>query len=176
MLVFLLDAPRGQTHPAPRIDFLEAIASLFRLAAAMFIGALTGGAWADRWSRTNSRGRILVPIAGLCIAAPGIFLLSCAHVLPLAIVGVMLYGARNFSDANMMPVLCLVADSRYRATGFGVLNLVACLVGGLAIYAGGVLRDAHIDVARIFQCAAAGLVVCAILFSFVKPTAASADK
>lgn len=38
----------------------------------------------------------------------------------------------------MMPILCTVTDARYRATGYGVLNL--CIVGGLTIYAGGMSR------------------------------------
>lgn len=146
------------------------------LAAAMFVGALVGGAWADRWSRTNPRARILVPIIGLCIAAPAVFLAAYTLSFPVAITGIMIYGVtRYFTDANMMPVLCLVADPRYRATGFGVLNLAACLVGGLAIYAGGMLRDAKVDVSYMFQFAAAGLILCAVLFSFVKPSV-SVDK
>ena len=146
------------------------------LAAAMFVGALVGGAWADRWSRTNPRARILVPIIGLCVAAPAVFLAAYTLSFPVAITGIMIYGvARYFTDVNMMPVLCLVADPRYRATGFGVLNLAACLVGGLAIYAGGMLRDAEVDVSYMFQFAAAGLILCAVLFAFVKPSV-SVDK
>lgn len=141
------------------------------LAAAMFVGALVGGAWADRWSRTNPRARILVPIIGLCVASPAVFLAAYTLSFPVAITGIMIYGvARYFTDVNMMPVLCLVADPRYRATGFGVLNLAACLVGGLAIYAGGMLRDAEVDVSYMFQFAAAGLILCAVLFAFVKPS------
>ena len=146
------------------------------LAAAMFVGALVGGAWADRWSRTNPRARILVPIIGLCVAAPAVFLAAHTLSFPVAITGIMIYGvARYFTDVNMMPVLCLVADPRYRATGFGVLNLAACLVGGLAIYAGGMLRDAEVDVSYMFQFAAAGLILCAVLFALVKPSV-SVDK
>ena len=45
-------------------------------------------------------------------------------VLALAIAGLSIYGLmRSFSDANLMPILCQVADSRYRATGYGVLNM-----------------------------------------------------
>jgi hypothetical protein len=69
----------------------------------------------------------------------------------------------------MMPVLCLISDPRYRATGYGVLNMVACIIGGITIYAGGVLRDAHVDLSRVFQFGAACTVVCAVLLFFVKP-------
>jgi len=141
------------------------------LAAAMFAGKLIGGAWADRWSRTNERGRILVPAIGMFIAAPATLLVSGTGVLALAIAGLSLFGMmRSFSDANLMPVLCQVADPRFRATGYGLLNLCACVVGGLAILAGGKLRDAGVPVSVLFQCAAGGLLICGVLLMFLKPT------
>jgi hypothetical protein len=63
----------------------------------------------------------------------------------------------------MMPIICLVSDARYRATGYGVVNCCACLIGGIAIYAGGALRDANIELANIFNFAAAGLATCVVL-------------
>jgi MFS family permease len=140
------------------------------LQTAAMVGMLVGGAWADRWSRTNERARILVPVIGLVIAAPGILLAAHTGWLPAAIGGLMIYGlARSFTDANMMPILCLVSDPRYRATGYGVLNMFACVVGGITIYVGGALRDARVDVNNIFYFAFAALIVCAVLLSFVKP-------
>lgn len=140
------------------------------LAVAMFAGKLFGGAWADRWSRVNERARILVPAIGLFIAAPATLLLANTSVLGLAIAGLSIYGfTRVFSDANLMPILCQVADSRYRATGYGVLNLFSCLVGGVTVYLGGVLRDAHIGVSTLFMAAAAGMLVCGVLMLLVRP-------
>lgn len=140
------------------------------LAVAMFAGKLFGGAWADRWSRTNDRARILVPAIGLFIAAPATLLVANTSVLALAIAGLSIYGfMRVFSDANLMPILCQVSDSRYRATGYGVLNMFSCIVGGLTVYVGGVLRDAQISVGTLFQCAAGGLLLCGVLMVFVKP-------
>ena len=146
------------------------------LQTAGMLGMLVGGAWADRWSRTRERARILVPVIGLVAAAPGILLAAHTNLLPFAIGGLMLYGlARSFSDANMMPILCLVSDPRYRATGYGVLNMFACVVGGITIYVGGALRDAKVDVNKIFYFAAAALIVCATLLFFVKPKPAAAS-
>lgn len=139
------------------------------LAVAMFAGKLVGGAWADRWSRVNDRARILVPAIGLFIAAPATLMLANTSVLAVAIAGLCVYGfTRVFSDANLMPILCQVADSRYRATGYGVLNLFSCLVGGITVYLGGVLRDAHISVSTLFMAAAAGMLVCGVLMTCVK--------
>ena len=141
------------------------------LAASMVLGKLIGGVWADRWSRTSHRARILVPAIGLFIAAPAVLLLSQTSILAMAIAGVSFYGlTRTFSDANLMPILCQVADPRHRATGYGILNMFATIVGGLTIYIGGALRDARINVSSLFAFAAAGLFVCAVLLVLVKPT------
>lgn len=140
------------------------------LQTAALVGVLVGGAWADRWSRRNERGRIYVPLIGLLVAAPAILLASSIDWLPLAIAGLVCFGfARAFADSNMMPILCTVTDPRYRATGYGVLNLFSCIVGGLTIYAGGMLRDANIDVSRVFQFASVSILVCATLLFFIKP-------
>ena len=102
-------------------------------------------------------------------------LAATAGALPLAIAGVMLYGlTKPFADANMMPILSLVADPRYRATGYGVLNLFSCTVGGLTVYLGGALRDAKVDVSGIFVFGALGLLISAAFLFFVRPRPAAA--
>jgi MFS family permease len=143
------------------------------LQAAGLVGVIVGGALTDIWSRGHERRRITITSFGLCIAGPGILLAANTNVLAVAVVGLMIYGLmRSFADANMMPILCLVADPRYRATGYGFLNMFACIVGGLTIYAGGELRDNNVDLSRVFQFGAVGLVICAVILFFVKPTAA----
>lgn len=137
---------------------------------AAFIGILVGGSWADVWSRRNIRGRLFVPAIGLLVAGPALFLSASTDVFVLAIVGLMAYGlARGFSDANMMPILCQVADPRFRATGYGIMNCFACLTGGVMIYVGGALKDRHVDLSTIFQYGAVGLVIAAIVLLFVRP-------
>jgi MFS family permease len=140
------------------------------LNAGAFTGVLLGGFLADRWARTNPRGRILVPAIGLCIAAFGVLALSLTHVFAIAIAGIVLYGVtRTFTDANMMPILCLITDPRYRATGYGLLNLLACTIGGIGIYAGGALRDAKVDLGTMFLFVAGCIGVCALLLFKLKP-------
>ena len=144
------------------------------LQTALLVGVIVGGAWADRWFRTNPYWRFYVPFIGLCCAAPGIFLAGNTNLLPLAIVGLVVYGfARAFADCNMMPILCQVTDPRYRATGYGVLNLCGTVVGGFTIYAGGALRDAKIDVSLIFGFASVSMVGCAALLLLIKSHAAA---
>lgn len=161
------------THFAERFDLSQGVSGFSAtgyLQAAAMVGVILGGALADRWSRKTERGRIYVVIVGLGLAAPGILLAANTHLLAFAIGGLILYGlTRSFADSNMMPILCMVADPRYRATGYGVLNFFACLVGGATIYAGGALRDANVDVNKIFQFSAASLIVCAVILFFVRP-------
>lgn len=138
--------------------------------AAALVGVLIGGFWADRWSRTNARGRMLVPAIGFCLAAPAIFLASNTTLLVVAVIGFMIYAlTRTFADANMMPILCQITDPRYRATGYGVLNLFSCVVGGLGIYAAGILRDGHVNLSLLFRLASVLLVLCAALVYAIKP-------
>ena len=140
------------------------------LNAATFTGVLLGGFLADRWSRTNPRARILVPAFGLCMAAVGMLILSLTTVFAVAIAGLVLYGVtRTFTDANMMPILCLIADPRYRATGYGMLNFIACIVGGLGVYAGGALRDAKIELSSMFLFVFGCICVCTALLFALKP-------
>lgn len=137
---------------------------------ASIAGLLLGGFLADSWNRTNARSRILIPVIGMCIAAPCVFFASSFTVLPLTILFFFGYGlTRMFSDTNLMPVLCLVADSRYRATGYGVLNLISTVLGGIGLYAAGAMRDSHIDLSVAFKFASLLLLVCGVLFYLVKP-------
>lgn len=137
---------------------------------AMLLGVLSGGAIADYWTKTNKRARILLPAVGLILATPGIFLASNTDIVGVAVFGFMIYAfTRPFLDANMMPILCMVADQRYLATGYGILNLFSCIVGGVGIYAGGILRDAKVDLSAMFQVAAATMLFCAFLLSRIKP-------
>ena len=138
------------------------------------VGMVLSGALGDRWALRHPRGRIFVGVIGVCLAIPGILLVANTTLLPLAIFGLVFYGLmRAFPDANMMPILCQFVDARYRGTAMGLLNAFATIVGGLTIYAGGVLRDAHVDISRVFDFGAGSLVVCAALLWFVRPQPAA---
>lgn len=144
------------------------------LQVATVLGLIAGGAWSDRWTLSRSRGRLYVAIIGMCVAAPAIFLTANAETFVMAVAGLVIFGFfKACTDGNTMPILCMVSDPRYRATGFGVLNLFACGIGGLTIYAGGVLRDANVNVRHMFEFSAVGLLVCAVLLSFIKTKPAS---
>lgn len=138
--------------------------------AAALAGVIIGGLWADRWSRRHPRGPIYVVMIGLAVSAPSILLVSATDTLFLALGGLVLFGlTKSFADANMMPILTLVADPRYRATGYGLLNLCACAVGGATIYIGGLLRDANVNVVRVFQFGGLSFFVSLAILFFLRP-------
>ena len=119
---------------------------------AAFAGVFAGGWVADHWVRTNPLARRLTPACMYLLAGPCLFAAASTGVLAPAIAGLIVFGlARGAFDANHMPILREVADERFSATGFGFLNLVSCAAGGLMVYVGGILSDAHIDLARVFQ-------------------------
>ncbi|WP_298649930.1 MFS transporter [uncultured Proteiniphilum sp.] len=133
------------------------------------IGAILAGVITDKWSVRNKYARVLVPIIGLAIAAPCVFLASYTSVLPLAIVFLMVYGFMRMTvDDNLMPIMCLFVENRYRATAYGVMNMFATMVGGLGIFLTGVMRDMSIDLGTIYQVAAFSLLVCILLLFMVK--------
>ena len=137
---------------------------------ASFVGVLIGGAWADRWSRCNPRGRAFVPLIGFCAAGPALYWSASTSVLLAAIIGLIVFGlARGFADANNMPILCQIAPARYRATGYGMLNFVACVLGGAMTYVAGAMKDANIGLEKVFQFCAGSVVVAVLLLLFVKP-------
>jgi len=161
------------TYYKENFNLSQSVAGLYATGyfyTASLVGVLVGGFWADRWSRTNPRARILLPAIGFCVAAPAIFLASNTTVIAIAIAMFVLYAfTRTFIDSNMMPILCMIADPRYRATGYGFLNLFSCVVGGIGLYAGGALRDANINLSLIFQVASGLLLVCAVFLFLIRP-------
>lgn len=136
---------------------------------ASFVGVLVGGVWADRWSRTQPQARALVPAIGFCVVGPCLFFGISADALLLAIAGLVVYGlGRGFFDANLMPVVRTIVSERFSATGYGCLNLVGVMMGGAMIYVGGWLKDAQVDLGKVFQFSAAGLLVVGLLLFAVK--------
>jgi MFS family permease len=141
--------------------------------AAAFAGMLLAAVLADRLAVRNPRARALVPAIGFCVAAPCLFCVGLYPAAPLLLAMVPVVGmSQGFFDTNLMPVVCTVASPRYRASGYGLLNLVGTAVGAVMTYAVGLLKDAHVPFARTFQFAAAVLLGAGILLLMVKPVVA----
>src|SRR5690606_35903604 len=117
----------------------------------------------------NPRGRILVIVCGFTLGAPALIWMSWTSVFVIAMLVLVFFGiARGFSDANLMPVLRQVVDSRYAATAYGILNFLSTIVGGLMVYVGGALKDAEIKLSIIYMIAAGLLLLATWSLIFVK--------
>lgn len=137
---------------------------------AAFAGVLVGGACADRWSRVELRGRVRVPMIALTLASPFVFITSHTDSLGLAIVCLIAFGfAVGCTDANTMPVLCQVVAPGHRATGYGMLNLFGCTVGGGSAYLGGWLKERNVDVSTLLMGSALGVLLAGLILIFFKP-------
>jgi MFS family permease len=134
------------------------------------VGLLVGGALSDRWSRSNPRARVYISAIGVISATPFLLAAANAPFFAVALGGLLMTGVfRSFLDANSLSILCLVSDPRYRATGYGIINSIGCIMGGLLVYVAGALRDVHVNLNLMFTVVALAQVVFASLLLFVKP-------
>ena len=139
------------------------------LNGATAIGMIVGGVWTGRWCRTNLRSHLYVPAIGLCIAIPAMWVTANTSLFVTAMGGLIIFGiTRTFFDVNLVPILCLVSDPRYRATGIGIISACSCITGGVMIYAVGALRDLHVDLSQVFSYLAVSLGLCVALILLIK--------
>lgn len=139
-----------------------------------FMGVIAGGILSDRWVRSNVKGRLYVVIIGFTLGAPFLFLMASTNVFAVAIVAMLIFGlARGFNDANLMPILRQIIDARYIATGYGFLNFLSTIVGGLMVYVGGALKDAQVSLAIVYQVSAVIMLVATWSLFMVKIKKAS---
>ena len=118
---------------------------------------------------------MLVPAIGMLLAAPCVMMTAHTGLLALGILGVIGYRFfGNFIDANMMPILCEIVDQRYRATGFGLMNMVGTIAGGVGIYGAGALRDLNFSTESIYLIVAAITLASPVLLYMMKPVRTAA--
>lgn len=146
--------------------------STFYIQVASFAGILLGGWWADRWTRTNRRARVLTQTIGLAIAAPFLFLIGMTASQLILMPCLVLFGlGRGFFDCNLMPVLCQIVSPNLRASAYGILNCTSCIVGGVMAAAGGLFKDT-IGLGGALQLSAVLLAVAAVWLWTLKTKAA----
>ena len=138
--------------------------------AAAFAGMLIGSTISDYWSAKTQRARALVPAIGFCLAAPCLFMVGAASLVPVILAGIVVVGmSQGFLDANLMPAICTVSDPRHRATGYGLMNFVGTTAGGIMTYVGGWLKDEKVPFGVTFQIASGFILAAGLLLFFVKP-------
>lgn len=140
------------------------------IAMASFIGVLLGGLLSDRWVQRTLKGRIYTGVVGLTLTIPALFLLGYGTGFIPILCGALCFGLGfGIFDVNNMPILCQFVSPRYRATGYGLMNLAGISAGafitnflGKSIDAGNLGRDFVL---------LSGVVIVAIIFqlTLLKP-------
>jgi MFS family permease len=137
---------------------------------ASLIGAVIGGVLADRWMRTTQRGRIFTSAIGMLLFLPALFSVGHAGTLSVAVIGLVIFGLGwGFFDCNNMPILCQIVRPEWRATGYGIMNLVSISCGGFGDWAFGALRDRHVSLNLIFGAFAGVALLSVFLVLLIKP-------
>jgi MFS transporter, ACS family, D-galactonate transporter len=102
------------------------------MAMSSLIGVLLGGFFSDKWIQRSLRGRIYTGAIGLGLTIPAVLLIGFGHEFLPIVVGASMFGLGfGIFDVNCMPILCQFASPRYRATGYGLMNLAGISTGAL---------------------------------------------
>jgi predicted MFS family arabinose efflux permease len=146
------------------------VSAILYVQLASIAGALIGGALADRLMRHTPRGRIFTSAFGMLLFLPALFSVGDAGTLGVAIAGLMIFGfGWGFFDSNNMPILCQVARPEWRATGYGIMNLVSISFGGFGDWAFGTLRDQHWPLNLIFGAFAGVALLSVFVVLLIRP-------
>ena len=139
-------------------------------AGSSLIGVLVGGYISDRWVQKNIRGRIFTGAIGLGLTIPALLFIGFGHSLFSVIAATFCFGfGFGMFDCNNMPILCQFVSSKYRATGYGLMNMVGIISGAIITNLLGKSTDAG-NLGKSFAMLA--IVVAAALFIqllFLKP-------
>ena len=102
------------------------------MAMSSLIGVLVGGFFSDKWIQRSLRGRIYTGALGLGLTIPAVLLIGFGHDFLPIMLGASMFGfGFGVFDVNCMPILCQFASPRYRATGYGLMNLAGISTGAL---------------------------------------------
>ena len=104
--------------------------STITIAASSFIGVIFGGILSDRWVQKNLRGRIYTSAIGLGLTIPALLFIGFGHSLFAVIGSAFCFGfGFGMFDANNMPILCQFVSKKYRATAYGLMNMMGVFAG-----------------------------------------------
>ncbi len=104
--------------------------STITIAFSSLLGVIFGGIISDKWVQKNIKGRVYTSAIGLALTIPAVILIGYGSTI-YAIVGAGLIFGFGFGmfDANNMPILCQFVTSKYRATAYGIMNMVGVFAG-----------------------------------------------
>lgn len=146
--------------------------STITIAASSFLGVIFGGILSDRWVQKNLRGRIYTSAIGLGLTIPALMLLGFGHSLFHVIGAAFCFGfGYGMFDANNMPILCQFISVKYRATAYGLMNMVGVFAGAFITDMLGKSTDAGNLGKSFAMMAGVVLIALVIQLKFLRPKA-----
>ncbi len=146
------------------------VSAILFVQIASLVGAVLGGTLADWLMRRTPRGRIYASAIGMVLFLPALFSVGNASTLQIAIIGLIIFGLGwGFFDCNNMPILCQIARPEWRATGYGIMNLVSISFGGFGDWIFGALRDQNVPLNLIFGVFAGFALLSVGIILLIKP-------
>lgn len=142
------------------------------IAASSFVGVIAGGILSDKWVLRNIRGRIYTSAIGLGMTIPALVLLGFGHSIAAVVGAGLLFGVGyGMFDANNMPILCQIISARYRATAYGVMNMVGVFAGAAVTHLMGKWTDGGNLGTAFAMLGCIVLVALVLQLACLKPTA-----
>ncbi len=144
--------------------------STITIAVSSFIGVIIGGVLSDRWVQKNIKGRVYTGAIGLAMTIPSLLLLGLGSGFVSVIGAALCFGVGyGIFDANNMPILCQFVSAKYRATAYGLMNMIGVFAGAFVTSLLGKSTDAG-NLGHDFAMLA-GLVLVALLVQlyFLRP-------
>ncbi len=106
--------------------------STITIAVSSFVGVIVGGSLSDYWVQRNIRGRIYTSAIGLGMTIPALILLGFGHNIVAIVSAGLCFGiGYGIFDANNMPILCQFISAKYRATAYGIMNMIGVFAGAM---------------------------------------------
>ncbi|MCT1531693.1 MFS transporter [Sphingobacterium daejeonense] len=140
------------------------------IALSSFFGVISGGIISDKWIQRNLRGRIYTSAIGLGLTIPAVILIGYGHsVFAIVLAGLMFGFGFGMFDANNMPILCQFVSSKYRATAYGIMNMVGVFAGAYITKLLGASADAGQLGSDFALLAGIVLIVLIIQLAVLKP-------
>ena len=140
------------------------------IAIASFIGVLIGGPLSDRWVQKNIRGRIYTSTIGLALTIPSLVLLGFGDSHMELVGAAVLFGIGfGMFDTNNMPILCQIIPQQYRATAYGIMNMMGVFAGYAVTLILGSSTDAGNLGADFSKLAIVVLAALLLMLLFLKP-------
>ena len=145
--------------------------STITIAVSSFIGVLVGGILSDKWVQNNNKGRVYTSAIGLSFTIPALLFIGFGHSLFFVLGAAILFGiGYGMFDANNMPILCQFVSVKYRATAYGLMNMVGVFAGAFITSLLGKFTDAGGLGKGFSMLAAIVLVALVIQLYFLRPT------